>query len=488
MNSIDTISSDRTARDALRKGHPLVVDIDGTLVMSDTLIESGIAYLAAHPWSAHRMLLALRRGKANLKSHIASLIQIDPGTLPYDPAVLKCIEEVRARGRPVYLASACHQKYAEAIASHLNLFDGVFASSPDVNLSGAAKAQKLVEAFGERGFDYIGNGAADLPVWAKANKAIAVRTPSSVRRKLARHGGAVEHLASEAFDFRTWIKLIRVHQYAKNALIFLPLFTAHRFDAASLLTALAAFVAFSLCASSAYILNDLADVAADRAHPTKRNRPLAKGTIPPGSAILFMVLLFAGAAIVAVSISWQFFAVLMGYFALTLGYTFVLKRKMIIDVIALASLYTVRTLAGAVAVNIALSDWLLIFSMFFFTSLALMKRYTELAVRLDRGLSEPGNRNYQLGDLSVVAALSAAAGLNSVTVFTLYISSDAVKPLYSHPRLLWLICPLLMYWIGRALMMSHRRLMHDDPVVFAFKDRMSLVTGAAIVAVVLLAI
>jgi 4-hydroxybenzoate polyprenyltransferase/phosphoserine phosphatase len=487
MSSLEPALS-RISAAASDKMRPLVVDIDGTLVMSDTLIETGIAYLAAQPLSAHRMLRALWQGKASLKHHIAGSVEIDPATLPYDPAVLKYIEDASASGRPVYLASACNRKYADAIASHLNRFDGVFASSHDANLSGAEKARKLVEAFGERGFDYIGNGAADLPVWERANKAIAIRTPPSVKRALERSGRDVEYLISPAFDWKPWIKLIRVHQYAKNALIFLPLFTAHRFDAASLLTALAAFVAFSLCASSAYILNDLADIAADRAHPSKRHRPLASGKIAPGPAILFMLLLFLGAIATAALISLPFLAILLGYFALTTGYTFLLKRKMIIDVITLASLYTIRTIAGAVAVGIMLSNWLLIFSIFFFTSLALMKRYTELATRLDKGLAQPSNRNYEPGDLSVVAALSAAAGLNAVTVFALYISSDAVKSLYSEPRLLWLICPLLMYWTGRALMMSHRRLMHDDPVVFAFKDRISLVTGAAIAAIVLLAI
>jgi 4-hydroxybenzoate polyprenyltransferase len=467
---------------------PLIVDLDGTLIRSDLLIESAFACFAMNPFAAYKVLLALARGKASLKSHIAELVRIDAGTLPYDQAVLARIEEARENGRPVYLASASNERYVKAIADHLGIFDGVFASSRHINLSGAEKARKLVEAFGERGFDYIGNHAADLPIWEHANKAIAIRVSPSVKRTLDRRGIDVEYLPSTRPGIGAWIKLIRVHQFAKNALVFLPLFTGHRFDVSALLTAFVAFWAFSFCASSVYILNDLADVHSDRSHPTKRNRPLANGAIAPGAALALMVLLLAAAVALAASISLQFLAVLAGYYVLTTGYTFVLKRKMIIDVITLAALYTVRAVGGAVAVDIEFSSWLLIFSIFFFTALALMKRYTELAVRLDRGLSDPDNRNYQLADLSIVAALAAASGLNAVTVFALYVSSDAVQRLYSRPQVLWLACPLLMYWIGRALMMCHRRLMHDDPVVFALKDHVSLATAAVLVVVVLFAI
>lgn len=470
------------------RARPLVVDLDGTLIRSDLLIESAFACFAMNPVRSYRVLLALARGKACLKGYIADLVKIDAATLPYDPAVLARIEAARQSGRPVYLASASNERFVQDVATHLGVFDGVFASCRQTNLSGAEKARKLVEAFGERGFDYIGNHATDLPIWARANKAIAVRVPQSVKRTLERRGIEAEFLPSTGAGLAAWIKLIRVHQYAKNALVFLPLFTGHRFDAGAIVTAFLAFWAFSLCASSVYILNDLADVASDRSHPTKRNRPLASGEIPPQAALVFMVVLLAAAIALAASISLQFLGVLAGYYALTTGYTFVLKRKMIIDVITLAALYTIRAIGGAVAVGIEFSSWLLIFSIFFFTALALMKRYTELAVRLDRGLSDPDNRNYQLADLTIVAALAAAAGMNAVTVFALYISSDAVQRLYSRPQFLWLACPLLMYWIGRALMMCHRRLMHDDPVVFALKDRVSLATAAVLVVVVLVAI
>jgi 4-hydroxybenzoate polyprenyltransferase len=454
------------------------------------LVESFFAYVASTPLSAFKVGSAFVHGKASLKALLADSVQIDAGTLPYDENVLAYIHEAREIGRPVYLASACNERFAKTVAEHLGVFDGVFASNHKTNLSGAAKARTLVDKFGEQGFDYIGDSAADLPVWQGAHSAITIRASASVKRALERgkRDLDVEHIPSDGASFHAWLGLLRVHQYAKNALIFVPLLTAHRFELAALWTEFVAFSAFCLCASSVYILNDLVDIQADRLHPTKRSRPLAQGLISPLTAMLAASVLLIASTGLALSISIPFLGVLAAYFLLTTGYTLLLKRKMIVDVIALASLYTIRIIAGCVAISIELSHWLLIFSIFLFTALALMKRYTELAMRLDRSMEDPTNRNYQRADLSIVGALSAAAGMNAVTVFALYISSDTVQRLYSRPLLLWVVCPLLMYWLGRALMMSHRRLMHDDPIVFALKDKVSLMTATSIGLLMLFAI
>jgi 4-hydroxybenzoate polyprenyltransferase len=473
---------------ALTRPKPLVVDLDGTLVRSDLLIETAFAELGRRPASVLEIFAALLKGKAALKHKIAGMGGFDPSVLPYDQVVLDVIAEARAEGRPVYLASASTARLVEAVAEHLGVFTGWFASDENNNLSGRSKADHLVATFGERGFDYIGNDKPDLLVWPQADKALTVRADASVRRRLAKVHNDIVHLESTAPTLKTWIKLFRVHQYAKNALIFVPLATSHSFGLGSIWAAGLAFVAYSLCASGVYVLNDLVDLAADRGHPTKRNRPLANGSVPLLQAVWTVpLLLFAGLAIGA-AVSWPFLAVLVGYLGLTTSYSFYLKRKMLIDVVVLALLYTVRVVGGAVAVEVELSPWLLAFSMFIFTALALMKRFIELAARLDANLSDPSNRNYRIGDLDVVMALAAAAGFNAVTVLALYISSDKVGELYSRPHMLWAVCPLLMYWIGRALMMAHRRLVDDDPIVFAIKDRVSRYVIVCIMIVAALAV
>jgi 4-hydroxybenzoate polyprenyltransferase len=294
-------------------------------------------------------------------------------------------------------------------------------------------------------------------------------------------------LEREEPSLRVWLKALRVHQYAKNVLIFVPLLTAHAYAVPFLLRAMLAFVAFSLCASAVYILNDLVDLDADRRHPSKRLRPFASGTIPIAHSIIaipVLLLLAFGCAFIA---SLPLAAVLAGYLALTLAYSLTLKRKPLIDVVVLAMLYTTRVVAGAVALPVMVSEWLLAFSMFIFTSLALIKRYTELSLRLEKQLPEPSNRDYQLADLPIVGALAAASGFNAVTIFALYISSPTVRDLYRHPQLLWLICPILLYWIGRAVMFAHRRAIDDDPILFALRDRVSRLAGGLIIAIVLLA-
>lgn len=449
---------------------PLVVDLDGTLVRSDLLVESAFAYLGENPWRIVHFLSVARRGKAALKDELARKVGVDPTLLPYDEAVLSLIRQRRAAGGQVYIASASNETFVQAIADHLGLFDGWFASDIGENLSAGLKARRLLETFGKRGFDYVGNGRADLAVWAVARQCVAVRVAPAVRSKLidiSPDATVLETTRGRAID---WIKLLRVHQWSKNALVFVPLMTAEHFDHIAFGQASAAFFVFSLVASAVYILNDLVDLHADRKHPSKKRRPLSTGTVPIVSAIALIPFLlgigFSGAWVIAKPLAMA----LLVYLALTTAYTFVLKRKMLVDVLALASLYTIRVIGGAVAISVPISEWLLGFSMFIFTALALIKRYVELAARIDDGLSDPTNRNYRKSDLDIVAALAAASGFNAVTVFALYISSDSVRPLYRYPQLLWFICPILMYWLGRALLMAHRRLMPDDPILFAIRD------------------
>lgn len=469
-------------------GRPLVVDLDGTLIRSDLLIETAFAELGRRPRSALDMFVALWRGKAALKQCAAALVDFDPANLPYDQAVLEEIGAARRIGRPVYIASAGNERVVKAVAEHLGLFDGHIASDTTTNCSGEMKARRLVEHFGVGGFDYIGNDVADLPVWERSAQAIVIRASAGVSRRLARGTVEVKHLNASRPGWSTWAKLLRVHQYSKNALVLIPLLASHEMNLGNVLVAMLGAASFCLCASSVYLLNDLVDLQADRAHPTKKFRPLASGEIPLAHALLAIPLLLFASVLVAGLVSAAFLGVLLGYFALTVAYSFYLKRKMLIDVVTLAMLYTARIIAGAVAVEVALSQWLLAFSIFIFVALALVKRYAELATRLDMELAEPTNRNYKFGDLGIVAAFAAASGYNAVTVFALYISSPDVNALYSRPQILWLICLVLIYWVSRIVMMAHRRSLREDPIVFAMTDRNSLISFLIIAIAVVAAV
>lgn len=290
-------------------------------------------------------------------------------------------------------------------------------------------------------------------------------------------------------NHRDWVQLLRIHQYVKNALVLVPLLTAHRFDLASIFHGLVAALAFSLCASAVYIVNDLADIDADRKHLIKRYRPLARGAIKTKDAAVAVPALLMIALVLTMSVSLAFSGILLVYLAISAAYTLTLKKQMMADVVVLALLYTIRVWAGAVAINVVISEWLLAFSLFVFFALVLVKRYTELATRQNAGLPEDtSRRSYQYNDLPMIMALAAASALNTITIFTLYVSSDAVRKLYAHPQMLWLICPILLYWLGRILMLTHRRVMHHDPVLFALTDNVSLATFLAMLAVIFIAI
>lgn len=466
---------------------PLVVDLDGTLIRTDLLVESAFAHVGANPMAALGVVAALGRGKAALKAHIAEKTEIDAAHLPYDEAVLDLVRRARAEGRPTVLASASNERYVKAVADHLGLFDAWYGSDAANNLSSSRKAALLVEKFGEKGFDYIGNERADIPIWRVARKAIGVRLSGSLASHLKILSPEAEILPSPGNAVRAWAKMLRVHQWAKNALVFVAPLTSQHLNFATLPQILAAFLAFSLAASSIYILNDLVDIDADRKHPSKKRRPLAAGTVPILEALVVAPVLLIGALVISALLAPKFVLVVLLYLALTTAYTFVLKRKMMVDVVALAALYTLRVIGGAEAIAVPVSEWLLGFSMFIFTALALIKRYIELAARLDADLPDPTNRNYRKADLPVILAMAAAASFNAITVFALYVSSPAVNALYAHPRRLWLMCPVLLFWLGRVLMLAHRRMMDDDPIVFAIKDTRSYLAAASAGIIILLA-
>ena len=465
-------ATDQSA-DKSAAGMPLVVDLDGTLIRTDLLVETSFSWMTTSPLGFFHLCAALLQGKAILKDTVAAQVPIDPRLLPYNERVLALIEAAKAENRPVYLASSSNERYVSDICKHLKLFDGYFASTRTVNLSARTKADKLVQAFGEKGFDYVGNSTDDVPVWKCARHSYAVAPSSSFTRRIGRSGIDIRVIPSEIGPLRAFLKLLRIHQWVKNLLVFVPIFAAHAFSLEAVMNAGIAFVAFCLAASGVYVLNDLVDIAADRRHPSKKRRPLAAGTFPILLAAPTAAGLIVSAICVAAAVSTGLALALLSYIALTTAYSFWLKRKMLIDVIALTALYCMRVISGAVAIMVPASEWLIMFSMFLFGSLAMIKRYIELATLADATLPDPENRNYRKTDMDIVACLAAACGLNAVTVFALYVSSTAVQSLYRTPKILWLVCPILMYWLARLLLMAHRRLVHDDPIVFALRDRNS---------------
>ena len=489
MTETDVVPISPTTGDSvdMSSTHALVVDLDGTLVRTDLLYESYFASITQGFVHHRTVASSLLSGKASLKAYLAKAGAVDYATLPYDPNVLELIRTAKAEGRRVYLATASDRHHADGIAQSLELFDGVFASDGKTNLSGGVKARTLVDAFGDGNFDYIADHEVDLPIWAHARNVYVLSNSHSLIRKANELGKPVHAIEKPRSSFRTWRKALRVHQYSKNALVFVPLVTAHAYTPHSFLSALLAFISFSLCASSVYLLNDLVDLNDDRKHPTKRKRPFAAGNIPISQGMFAIPLLLVCAFVCASAVSLLLAAVLSAYFLLTLTYSLSLKRKLIVDVIALATLYTVRVIAGAVAISVTPSEWLLAFSMLIFTCLALVKRYVELAMRIDKELPDPSNRNYRLMDLPIVGALAAASGFNAVTIFALYVSSPAVVGLYHRPQLLWLVCPVLLYWVSRIVVLAHRRVIDDDPIVFALRDRNSLLAGASMIAIILAA-
>ena len=466
--------------------YPLVVDLDGTLLRSDLLIETGLLFLRDRP---HRFLDPLRwllRGKAALKHELAYATDVDVSVLPYDEAVIEFIRAERGRGRRVVLATASHRRLAERVAEHLALFDEVISTEGDRNLSAGTKRDVLVKAFGEKGFDYLGNSADDLPVWSAARSGFIANASRSIERRARRLGNLSGVVSRAQSSWRDWAKALRLHHWLKNVLLFVPLLASHLYSVPALVAeSLLAFVCFGLCASSVYILNDLLDVADDRHHLRKRYRPYASGRLTLRSGYLAVpVLLLAAFGLAAWQLPWLFVAGLGAYYLLTLAYSLWLKRRMVIDVMGLAALYTLRIILGGWAIGIGLSFWLLAFSMFLFLSLAMVKRYAELYDRQVQGNGEiVRGRGYLAGDLAMIASLGGAAGYLSVLVLALYINDPDTAQMYRRPEFIWLACPLLLTWISRVWMIAHRGGMHEDPVIFAIRDRASLLIVAATAAV-----
>jgi 4-hydroxybenzoate polyprenyltransferase len=466
---------------AVQTERPLCVDLDGTLVKSDTFVDSLTVLARRSPTAFLRTPLWAVQGRAHLKAQVASRVTLDVAHLPYNRPLLNYLRDQHAAGRKLYLATGADRATAERVAAHLGIFEDVMASDGTVNLTGSNKLQQLEQRFASNGFDYIGNALPDLPILQGAQQAMLANPALSLNSALKSRNVPV----SRSFVDRAGLpvalaKALRIHQWAKNLLVFLPLLLAHTIHLASVLAAVAAFFCFCLTASATYIFNDLLDLEPDRIHLNKRKRAFAAGDLSVKAGLAISFSLAAVALITAFYLPRTFLIYLLLYLVTTLAYSLALKRIVLVDVIILSSLYTIRMMAGSAATNTPVSPWLAALSIFLFLSLAMVKRFSELQNLRTRGVTPTNGRGYLLSDIEQLRSFGTSSAYASIVIFALYINGHDVVALYHHPNRMWLITPLLILWVSRVWLLASRGELDEDPVVFALSDRMSLLLGVGV--------
>ncbi len=479
---------------------PLCVDLDGTLVKSDTLLDSVLVLARQHPRLLFSIPGWIAQGKASFKRHVTQSISLDVSALPYNKPLLEFLFHQHAKGRPIYLATAADQTLANRIAEHSGIFTGVLASDGSLNLAGENKFQAFRQQFGDD-FSYIGNAGPDLPILTRCLEPMVANPTSRLTSGLRAANVPPAHaFLDRTSPLKAWLKAIRLHQWAKNVLIFVPLLLAHAWSATSLVTSALAFLAFGLCASATYIVNDLLDLEADRRHHSKRRRPFAAGDLSALSGCVVVMIFLAASASIALVLpmvaramgssaltTYAFTGWLALYAVTTTSYSFKLKRVVLVDVIVLSGLYTIRIIAGSAATNVAVSTWLAGFSVFFFLSLAFVKRFAELEGLRLREASPSNGRGYLISDIEQLRSFGTSAAYASVVVLTLYISNLNTQ-LYHHPGRLWLLVPVLLLWVSQLWLLASRGELNEDPVVYAITDKRSLLLGVIVVGIVLSAL
>jgi 4-hydroxybenzoate polyprenyltransferase len=464
---------------------PLCVDLDGTLVASDTLHE-GMMGLCGDP----RLPLALLRlpltGRAAFKHDIARWAPFDPAVAPYNEALITYLQQQRAAGRMIVLATAADRSVALAVAEHLQLFDEVIASDRLRNLKGEAKAEALCRRFGERGFVYAGNDTCDLAVWRRAGGAVVVGAGKALTRRVEAMLPVEAAFDGPARSARVLLKAMRPHQWLKNLLVFVPIFTAHALgEPMAWLNALLCFAAFCATASAIYLVNDATDLRSDRRHPRKRLRPIASGALPLTTALAAAGAL--GVLGIGLGLASGALAVVLAYAVMSVTYSLKLKELPLVDVFLLGALYTIRMYGGGVATGHELSLWLLGFSGFLFLGLAILKRVTELGALSRRQERSPARRGYTTADLPILQTFGCAASFASSLVLALFVQREATAEQYASPALLWGVVPLMLFWQCRLWLSTSRGYMHDDPIVYSGRDWVSWLVGGSVMLLLVVA-
>lgn len=470
---------------------PLIVDLDGTLGLTDSLVDAIATAALRNPLHIPKLVKALLRGRYELKDSLAGIGAYSPHSIPLRDGFVDYLREQQALGRELHLVTASPQIVADGVADRLGVFASATGSRDGINLKGAAKAEFLRTRFPE-GFAYAGNDSSDIDVWRHASSILTVATTEKVRQSASQLGVTVERdFPAERPRLISWLRMMRIHQWSKNLLILVPLILAHRYtDQDSVITQLLGFVCMGLVASGTYIFNDLSDLDADRLHPTKRNRPLASADVSSISGALWAVVLVIAGLTGAFLIDQIFGALLIVYIILTVSYSLRLKSIVLLDVIILSLLYALRVLMGIALLSVAVSPWLLVFTVFFFFSLSLAKRHVEIVrAAMSGSTGKVEGRGYLVSDGPLTLSLGIASSLAAVLLLFLYVTNDAYPiDAYRHPAWLWGISPLVFLWTSRIWLKSHRGDLDDDPVSFALRDPPSILLGALVAACLALAI
>lgn len=452
----------------------LCVDLDGTLLKSDILYESILLLVKKRPWLLFLLPFWVMKGKVFLKKKMYDIISIDPCYMPYNQDVIEFIKKEKSHRTEVALATATWKPVAESIAKHLGLFDRVIGTEDNVNLRGENKLLELEKIYGKGQFDYMGDSSVDIPIWKSSNRAYLVNPDSSTEERAIKIGNVERIFQSDQSNFINFIKEIRVYQWVKNLLLFLPMFMAHSISINNIFTNILAFFSFSFAASAVYVLNDMMDLESDRQHPNKRNRPFAAGNLSVKMGLFIIpsfLLISLGSSFALMKL--EFSLILLAYLLLTSAYSFILKKIYVFDILLLASLYTLRLYAGGLSIDVPISTWLVAFSMFIFLSLGIVKRFTELYYLSKSNKEKTSGRGYDINDMEMLRSAGIASGFISVLVFALYVNdipNTNADNLYSDYKLLYFITPFLLYWIMRIWIKASRGEMTDDPIVFAGRD------------------
>ncbi len=450
------------------------MDLDGTLIKTDSLYELFLLLFKTNPLYCLIAISWLMKSKAHFKAEITKRVQLSAESLPYNQDVIDYIKAQDPQ-REILLVTGSNKTIADSIAEYLGLFDEVIASDAHINLTGVNKRDHLAKRFADTGFEYIGNESTDIPVWEVAKKVSVVSQDNAFLKQVTSTFDDVEVFQLEKPSIKNYLKGMRLHQWVKNLLVFVPLFLDHRFnDGQAFMSVILTFFGLSILASFTYIINDLLDLESDRLNSYKRKRPFASGLISIKQAAIMMLVLFVIFVLIMTQLTPAVILVLMIYLAATLSYSFYFKRVAMLDVTMLAGLFSLRIISGIVAIGSAWSFWLLAFSMFFFLSLAFAKRFSEVDNIRKEGREKAVGRGYSVVDLPMLNISGVASGYISILVVALYIDSEKVRQMYTHPEILWLICPPLLFWIGRIWLITGRGEMHEDPIVFAIKDKVSL--------------
>ena len=465
---------------------PLCVDLDGTLIHGDLLWECIVLLLKKNPFALLLLPFWLvSGGRANVKRQLAKRVSLKPGNIAYNREVLDFLETEHRRGRSLVLVTAADQELAEAVAAHTGIFHRVHGSREGKNLKGRAKAELLCSIFGERGFEYAGDSPSDMHVWRISNGAYVVGSETTAER--AASVTEVRHwFPRRQGNLSCWSRAIRVHHWSKNLLMLVPILLAHRLSWHTLLLTLVGTVLFGLCASGVYVLNDLLDLHSDRAHPWKNTRPFATGELSIASGLAAAALLLGAAlGLGTVLLNGAFAGALALYAVIATWYSLRLKKVAILDVFVLSSFYTIRIWAGALITATPLSQWFLGFSLFFFLSLAMAKRYSELVHAAELADSGNSGRSYRAGDRMLLMNIGMASCFSAIVILSLYVHSNEVMVLYRRPELLLLLCPLILYWTCRIWLKAQRGELNEDPVTLAMRDPVSYGVAAAGLAIML---